>query len=163
MICKKTVSMDDEFFVHHSSFRIHHFFPTPNSLLPSSPQFKIHQRPKLLLVVSHAVDMLADEPLHLDAIEVVVSASAGREQQVRYERLERSAKPGADGNGESHLAPVEELCRQPRTERLLQQHLGAKPADEQRVRYTGRQFHQLVVEKGYALFDRCRHGHLVSP
>src|SRR4051794_2699822 len=93
------------------------------------PELEHRQVPQPRRVIRATVEMVVDEPPDGIRPEVVPGQSGAAEDDVVQPVAKLAPKPGADGNAEALLAPVDEVVGETAASReLLEQPLGAKAA-----------------------------------
>src|ERR1700730_10733748 len=82
-------------------------------------------------------------------------------QSINQQRTERSSKPIMNRDSESDLPPAEDCRRQLASHEFLKNQFLTRSANLERLRERGGEFHNSVVQKWRAYFDRMSHTHAV--
>ena len=115
------------------------------------------QGPQRRAVVALARLMGVDQVLQILAVEPAGRQQARAQHGLAHARLQRAAEPACQRHRETHLRPVQDVVRQLRLHRLLQQELALLPAHLQVRRQRGQPLDQRVVHQRFAHFERVRH------
>src|SRR5438034_5395247 len=90
--------------------------------------FEHEQRPERDAVIARARLMIRDHLAQKPRIEISGLHQHRPEHGLLYPLPQRPAEPAGERHGKSHLWPVQDLVRQMRFERLLEQVLAFAPA-----------------------------------
>src|SRR5712692_9368609 len=116
------------------------------------PHLELKQSPNSSGVIGAALLMLPDQALDLGAAEVPAADRTRIEEDLLREFAEIGAEPRGQRYPKPHLSPLEDLLRQPRPQRVLEDLLSGSPGKLQIGRKCSGELHELVVEKRRARF-----------
>ena len=120
------------------------------------------QRPQRRAVVAASRLVVLDEVLEIPPLEIAGRGEPFAEQRVAHALPQRPAEPARERHRESHLRPIQDLRRQVRLHRLLEQVLALLPADLERRRQRRQPFDERMIHQRLAHFERVRHARAVD-
>jgi hypothetical protein len=94
----------------------------------SLPDFEVDEEPQAIPVIRHAGSMFVRETAEGTDVEQPSLERSRGEDELAHDRPEGPTKPSADGNRESHFAPMQDGARDDVGEGPAKDRLGAPPA-----------------------------------
>src|SRR5205085_9324733 len=82
-------------------------------------------------------------------------------KDIAHKRTRLSAQPRRSRHGKTLFFPVEDFRRQPGLAHFFQQVFSSELSQFQVLRKRCGELHELVIQKGYASFERNSHAHFV--
>src|SRR5690349_972307 len=123
------------------------------------PEFEDDERPEPERMLTSSGHVLVDDARDERRVEVAALSCAAGQKDVGKQLAYAAAEPAAERYFEAAFAPVQDVARQQRRRRLLQDVLPPAVTDLQVGRQLRGKVDDLVVEERHARFDRMRHAH----